>query len=39
MNLPHTKGSLDQTTHKNIKIMKRLNETHGNYSNSNSTFA
>ncbi|CDW74818.1 UNKNOWN [Stylonychia lemnae] len=39
MNLPHTKGSLDQQTHKNIKIMKRINEVHGNYSNSSSNFA
>eukprot|EP00347_Sterkiella_histriomuscorum_P011192 403373395 len=36
MNLPHTKGSLDMQTHKNIKVMKRINETSNNFSSSSS---
>lgn len=36
MNLPHTRGSLDIQTHKNIKAMKRINESGNNYSSSSS---
>jgi len=33
VNLPHAKGSLDILTHKNIKAIKRINETHNNPNN------